>query len=1168
MAYREVNGWGVTLKRQNDSFSASLELTGGLFIHDVKVFGVQSCFQTLRVEKIDGKYCVLGGLLMGGGGCFGKQSAAIKAQTQPTARPKAHGALESKQREAVEFADQIEDLAGKGIFEGLPLKALSDIPLVSVEAPLYIAQKLLSALKNDNVWTSDFRFQIRYTIARLTRRYLVDYITLRPTIFKSSKEDLKQLTDEIENMVAVQQKANPVDSGVVAEFSIMSSLINQLKTNERWWTTIISDASMLIECYSSKNPGPLLIRSFELFKRLRDELTKEAKVERALLIDRLYSMDIPDALNLFAEIVMEEQPWETRFLALAYLEWSLHRDQISRPLLESLRPALEHLVHQKNQRVNEKLLTLLMKLGEEDLFGDLLQLMKQSSETTLNFLKDLPPSILAPETVIGSLNNFQSISKPMFSRSAELAEVKQRLLTQKFLSICGLPGMGKSTLGINAAQELLAHFEVAWYCNSENATVLEADLKALAASLKIEASAKDGYTYLKSKLKSFRKVLLILDNASSLKEFKDIYEGFKQAGAYLLLISRDSTLPNSIVLSGWEVEAAAAFMMDTLAGQCELAEVTELVEKLSCVPLALEVARRFIESEGIPISELLQRIDEDIGYFEDGEPQAVTMVQMSVDRAINGNVPDVKLILCLSALLSSDVIPKSVYFPLAQALKPKLDILRCFRSVKAYSLLTVTANQASQMNRLVQRAILAKHQEYAEEILPGLVVAIDELLNKEATDMKELLKSCRTVFDHVVNNGMILKYSSFAITFLIHTIGKHNNPGLGINASTTAALMKMHQAFVDEGAIRSLNCNLQAYMIEMQRKAGSYKEATEYAEAALETVGTETPIIRAYVYWQVAYLFIQNANYARAEEYNLKAIALYQDTIGPNHPDTATAYNSLGILYNHIGNYLKAEEYYTKAFLIRKECLDLNAIANSYNNLGIIALNKKDYVAAEDLYFKALHFKLKVFDLSHPEITIAYKNLGALFHAQKYYDRAEEYYLKTINIEQQALGPKHPSLANSFVSLGSLNIDRGNLSKGEEMLLKASGIYKDLYDADHYNMTYLHWALGNLYKKKGEYSKAEESYFKRLSICQQSNIPNLSELAETFKCLAEVYEEQHLHDKAEEFYLKALDNYLAVLQPDQIDLEDTYVSLARISEVKGDHLKAEEYRSKKRQTAS
>lgn len=112
------------------------------------------------------------------------------------------------------------------------------------------------------------KIQLRYTIARLARKYLVDYIFIGPIEIKGSPSSLRRTLKEIKNMVAYQTKSNPYDCGVKAEFSVTDSLIESL-AKKKWYETIIQDTQGSLNVSSHKIPALSFEKSPKCFDILK-----------------------------------------------------------------------------------------------------------------------------------------------------------------------------------------------------------------------------------------------------------------------------------------------------------------------------------------------------------------------------------------------------------------------------------------------------------------------------------------------------------------------------------------------------------------------------------------------------------------------------------------------------------------------------------------------------------------------------------------------------------------------------------------------------------------------------------------------------------------------------------------------------------------------------------
>ena len=152
-----------------------------------------------------------------------------------------------------------------------------------------------------------------------------------------------------------------------------------------------------------------------------------------------------------------------------------------------------------------------------------------------------------------------------------------------------------------------------------------------------------------------------------------------------------------------------------------------------------------------------------------------------------------------------------------------------------------------------------------------------------------------------------------------------------------------------------------------------YDKALEFFYKDLvitEKVGTQSDIATSYNnYGGVCYI---KEDYDRALEYYLKAKAIWEKVLGEYHPDTATSYDNIGLVY-------------------------------LYRN------KKGDDSRASEFLFKALEIREEALGKEHPDTATSYKSIGCLYFYQGDFFRALEYLSKAYQIFHKALGPEHPN---------------------------------------------------------------------------------------------------------------------------------------------------------------
>ncbi|MBR2475855.1 MAG: tetratricopeptide repeat protein, partial [Bacteroidaceae bacterium] len=132
------------------------------------------------------------------------------------------------------------------------------------------------------------------------------------------------------------------------------------------------------------------------------------------------------------------------------------------------------------------------------------------------------------------------------------------------------------------------------------------------------------------------------------------------------------------------------------------------------------------------------------------------------------------------------------------------------------------------------------------------------------------------------------------------------------------------------------------------------------------------------------------ALYDRALKLYSEALDIQEKVLGKEHPDTATSYNNIGVVYDNQGEYDKALEYHFKALEIKEKTLGKEHpnTASSYNNIGVVYDNQGEYEKALEYHFKALEIREKTLGKGHPDTATSYNNIGMVYYNQEEYDNA------------------------------------------------------------------------------------------------------------------------------------------------------------------------------------
>jgi CHAT domain-containing protein/Flp pilus assembly protein TadD len=144
-------------------------------------------------------------------------------------------------------------------------------------------------------------------------------------------------------------------------------------------------------------------------------------------------------------------------------------------------------------------------------------------------------------------------------------------------------------------------------------------------------------------------------------------------------------------------------------------------------------------------------------------------------------------------------------------------------------------------------------------------------------------------------------------------------------------------------------------------------------------------------------------------------LAIWEKSLGPDHPSVAMSLNNLALLYQEQGRYADAEPLYKRSLAIRQKTLgpDHPDVATSLNNLAWLYKDQGRYADAEPLYKRSLAIKETSFGPDHPDVATALNNLAALYDNQGRYADALPIIAQTLS---QGTGNKTVAFPVLFAS--------------------------------------------------------------------------------------------------------------------------------------------------------
>ena len=325
-----------------------------------------------------------------------------------------------------------------------------------------------------------------------------------------------------------------------------------------------------------------------------------------------------------------------------------------------------------------------------------------------------------------------------------------------------------------------------------------------------------------------------------------------------------------------------------------------------------------------------------------------------------------------------------------------------------------------------------------------------------------------------------------------------------------------------------------------------------------KVLGPDHPDLTTSLY-NLAEVYRIRGDYAKAEPLYQRVIAIWEKSLGPDDYRVSLPLNNLAMLYYSKGDYAKAEPLFRRALEIREKASgsDHFGVALSLFSLARLYNIKGDYAKAEPLYQRAIATYEKADVSDHLDVATALNDLATIYYYRVNYQKAEPLYQRALKIREKSLGPEHPDVADSLNNLALLYDKKGDYEKAEPLYRRALAINEKALGPDHPSLATPLNNLAVLYREKGEYEKAEPLYQRALAIDEKALGPEHPNVAMSLNNLAFLYHKEGEYEKAEPLYQRALKIREKALGSEHPSVASSLSNLAELYREKGEYEKVE-----------
>jgi len=570
------------------------------------------------------------------------------------------------------------------------------------------------------------------------------------------------------------------------------------------------------------------------------------------------------------------------------------------------------------------------------------------------------------------------------------------LVTQ---AVAGMGGVGKTQLVVEFVYRYGRFFHGVHWLNAGSPAGLGAEVAACGAAMGLKPWPEKRPEQVARTLEAWRRGgarLVVLDNLEAVDPAREWLGRLSGGGVRVLVTARRQDWPRDLGLDPLRLEVfsegeSLEFLREYLGeGRATDAELDRLAERLGHLPLALELAGRYLESPSrLRVDEYVEKIEEIYAHpsMADwkkklGSPTGHDLDLAKTFAASWDRVEDevaCRVFLMVGWCAPNQPVPCEVLEKAAD-----LDTERCDEAVGVLAGLGLVEVEDPQAGPLVHPLLgeFARALADAGETLPALVGALRSLAG-EAIDT-ELPQRFTPLRSH------------------LETV------------APAAELAELEQA----GSLwNALGRQL--------RRLADYASARTALERALgideQVYGPEHPKVARDVN-NLGGVLRDQGDLAGARECYERALGIDERVYGPEHPKVAIRVNNLGRVLRAEGDLVGARECYERTLGIDERVYGLEhpKVAIRINNLGMVLKDQGDLVGARGCYERALGIDERVYGPEHPKVAIRVNNLGRVLRAQGDLTGARECFERALEIREKFLPEGHPSIEMVRRNLESL----------------------------------------------------------------------------------------------------------------------------------------------------
>jgi tetratricopeptide (TPR) repeat protein/predicted Ser/Thr protein kinase len=270
---------------------------------------------------------------------------------------------------------------------------------------------------------------------------------------------------------------------------------------------------------------------------------------------------------------------------------------------------------------------------------------------------------------------------------------------------------------------------------------------------------------------------------------------------------------------------------------------------------------------------------------------------------------------------------------------------------------------------------------------------------------------------------------------------------------------------------------------------GQFDEALRWgrlAQLTCQRLGEHARAHEGSVHTAMGVVYSMRGEHAEALVESEAALAVLEETMGPQHPEVASVLTNIGAIEDRLGHGDRARAALDRALRIRESTLGPHhpEVALVLNNIAAVALSAGDLEGAQEAWTRALAIFETSLGPEHLQLSMVLRNLSILHRQKGEIEAAARVAERAYAIRKKALGPDHPMTADTAIGAAWLRSELGDHAAALELLEHAMSVQERTWGPDHADLALVLDRLASVQERLGDLDAARATLHRAIAILE------------------------------------------------------------------------------------